>query len=71
MEVLRYFVQIGIALLVLLPAYLFVTTFLLPEKDGITTLKEKDSRDNKILLYTFLITIVGALILGNLFGWYD
>ena len=71
MEVLGYFVQIGIALLVLLPAYLFVTTFLLPEKDGITTLKEKDSRDNKILLYTFLITIVGALILGNLFGWYD
>ena len=71
MEVLRYFVQIGIALLVLLPAYLFVTTFLLPEKDGITTFKEKDSRDNKILLYTFLITIVGALILGNLFGWYD
>ena len=71
MEVLRYFVQLGIALLVLLPAYLIVTTFLLPEKEGITTLKEKDSRDNKILLYTFLITIVGALILGNLFGWYD
>ena len=49
MEVLRYFVQLGIALLVLLPAYLIVTTFLLPEKEGIITLKEKDSRDNKIL----------------------
>ena len=71
MEILRYFIQMGIALLVLLPAYLIVTTFLLPEKEGIITLKEKDNRDNKILLYTFLITIVGALILGNLFGWYD
>ena len=71
MEVLRYFVQLGIALLVLLTAYLIVTTFLLPEKEGIITLKEKDSRDNKILLYTFLRTIVGALTLGNLFGWYD
>lgn len=71
MEVLRYFVQIGIALLVLLPAYLFVTTFLLPEKEFYKTLKERDNRNNKILLYTFLITIVGALILGNLFGWYE
>jgi hypothetical protein len=71
MEVITYFVQIGLAILVLLPAYFIVTTFLLPEKEYYKTLGEKDSRDNKILLYTFLITIVGALILGNLFGWYE